>query len=301
MKKIAIIGAGNVGAHTASSIIQRDISAEIHLIDQHQDFEKAQVLDLKDSLLFHPKGKIFEANYGDKVLSDCDIIVITAGAKQETGESRCKLLGRNIQILQKIKKDIGEIKPSCIVILITNPVDILTKAASEIFGLPWGQVFGTGTLLDSSRLRWRLGEKFKVNVKNTHGMVLGEHGDSEFVAWSTVSREEKLSDQEKEDIELDVRNAAYKIIEGKGSTYFGIGSSCAEFIENIFSDSQAILPVSVPLNGQYGIHGIAVSVPAQIGEKGVIEIVEKDLTEDENKKLKSSAEKLKKLFEACEV
>lgn len=301
MRKIAIIGAGNVGAHTASSIIQRDISAEIFLVDQAENFEQAQVLDLKDSLLFHPRAKVSGANFGDRSLSECDIIVITAGAKQKEGENRCQLLGRNIGILQQIKKDIGTIKSSAIVILITNPVDVLTKAAAEIFDLPWGQVFGTGTLLDSSRLRWRLAERFQINVENTHGMVLGEHGDSEFVAWSTVSGSDKLNESEKLAMEAEVRDAAYKIIDGKGSTYFGIGAACAEFIEHIFTDSHVILPASVPLNGQYGIDGIAVGVPAKIGEKGIVEIIERDLTEDEHKKLEASAKKLRKLFEGCEV
>ncbi len=301
MKKIAIIGAGNVGAHTASSIIHRNIAAQIYLVDQAENFEAAQVLDLKDSLLFHPKAQVFGANFGDKVLSDIDVFVITAGAKQKEGESRCKLLGRNIQVLQQIKKDIGPIKSSAIIIMITNPVDVLTKAAAEIFDLPWGQVFGTGTLLDSSRLRWRLAEKFKLNVENTHGMVLGEHGDSEFVAWSMVTGKEDLTEKDRELLEKEVREEAYKIIEGKGSTYFGIGAACAEFIEHIFSDSGVILPASVPLNGQYGIEGISVGVPAKIGAKGILEIVKKDLTETEQKKLKLSAEKLKKLFEGCEV
>ncbi len=301
MKKIVIIGSGNVGAHTAASIIQRDIAANIYLVDENNDFEEAQVLDLKDSMLFHPKSRVYSANYGDEVLKDCDIFVITAGAKQATGESRCALLERNIKILQEIKKNIGEIKNSAIVILVTNPVDILTKVASDIFKLPWGQVFGTGTLLDSSRLRWRLSEKLNINVQNTHGMVLGEHGDSEFVAWSTVSREKNLTKTEKDKMEEEVRNAAYKIIKGKGSTYFGIGSVCAEFIENIFSDSKLILPASVPLNGQYGINGIAVSVPVKIGEKGIIKIIERELTDEENNELKKSATKLKKLFLSCSL
>jgi len=186
-------------------------------------------------------------------------------------ENRCQLLGRNIKILKEIKESIGKINPSAIVIIITNPVDILTKAAAEIFGLPWGQVFGTGTLLDSSRLRWRLSERFDINVENTHGMVLGEHGDSEFVAWSTVSGADQLTQEERGSIESEVRNAAYKIIKGKGSTYFGIGAACAEFIEQILTDSHVILPASVPLNGQYGIDGIAVGVPAKIGKCGPLQ------------------------------
>lgn len=301
MKKIAIIGAGNVGTHVASNIIQRDIAANIYLIDEAEKFEQAQVLDLKDSLLFHPRAKVFGADFGDAVLRECDIVVITAGAKQNPGETRCKLLGRNIKILREIKEKMGDLKKTAIVIMITNPVDVLTKSAAQIFDLPWGQVFGTGTLLDSSRLRWRLAEQQKINVENTHGMVLGEHGDSEFVAWSTVSGAENLSAEEKKNMEKEVRNAAYAIIAGKGSTYFGIGAACAEFIEHIVSDSGVILPASVPLNGQYGIEGIAVGVPAKIGETGVQEIVQKHLTNEENEKLKVSAEKLKKLFESCEV
>lgn len=292
-KRIAIIGSGNVGAHIASSSLLKNIPADFFLVDQNEKFEQAQVLDMKDILLFAPYSSISGKNFGDPELSQCDIFIITAGAKQQMGETRCSLLGRNVKILQSIKDSLGEIKPSALVIVVTNPVDVLTQVAAEIFNLPKGQVFGTGTYLDSDRLKWRLAEKFNRNILDIQGFVMGEHGDSEFVAWSTVNKEFSLSDDEKKQLQEKTTNAAYKIIEGKGSTYFGIGAVAAELISHIVADSQKILPLSCPLNGEYGINGISLGVPVKVGKYGISEVIELNLLEDEQKKLEASAEKLK--------
>ena len=295
MKKVVIIGTGNVGAHIASAMVHRNLPVELRLIDLDQKFETAQVLDLKDSLLFSPNAHVAEADFGDKAVTEADIFVITAGAKQKTNETRLDLLGRNISILKSIAKSIGKIKKSAIVILISNPVDILAQAASEIFDLPRGHVFGTGTLLDTSRLRWRLAEQFGKNIQDVNGYVLGEHGDSEFIAWSTVTggrRAQTFCDGS----EKCVRNAAYEIIEGKGATYFGIGAATAEILCAILGNEKKVLPVSAPLSGEYKISGIAVGVPCIIGKHGVEEVVEIKLPEDELKKLQDSAGKLKKML-----
>ncbi len=302
MKKVAIIGTGNVGAHVASAGILKNLPVEFLLVDMNQQFETAQVLDMKDSLLFSPKAKVRGVDFGDKILSDADIFVITAGVAQTPGETRCALLNRNIQILKSIKKSLGALKRTAIVILVTNPVDILTQMASEIFSLPKGHVFGSGTLLDSSRLRWRLAERFEKNIADVTGWVMGEHGDSEFVAWSTVSDAAKLSATEKKKIEHAVMREAYEIIEGKGSTYFGIGAAVAEILDAILSDEGRILPVSMPLSGQFKIKGIALGVPCKVGKDGVEEVVKIALTSDEQKKLAISAEKLRKLLrESCKI
>jgi L-lactate dehydrogenase len=297
--KIAIIGAGNVGSHIVSSSILKNISADFLLIDMNEKFENAQVLDIKDILLFSPNSHIKGSDFGSKELSEADIFVITAGVSQKPGETRCELLGRNVKILQEIKNAIGTIKPSALVIIVTNPVDILTQMAKEIFGLPKNQVFGTGTLLDSARLEWRLAEKLNRNILDVKGYVLGEHGDSEFVAWSSVSQSEKFSPQEREKIETSVKKEAYEIIEGKGSTFFGIGGATAELLSHIVNDSQKIFPLSCPLNGEYGIEGISIGVPAKIGKNGIEEIYEIPLKAEEYKKLLTSAEKLKTLFCEC--
>lgn len=293
MQKIAIIGAGNVGAHVASAAVNSNLPAELLIIDQNQEFETGQVLDLKDSLLFSPNAQVSSGDLKDEKTRTADIFVITAGAAQKPGETRIDLLGRNVEILKSIKADLGEIKKDAIVVMVTNPVDIMTEIAAEIFDLPKGQVFGTGTLLDTSRLRWRLAQKFDRNIANVHGYVLGEHGDSEFVAWSTVDHAEDITDAEKKKMSDDVRNAAYKIIEGKGATYFGIGAATVEILFSILWNSRRVFPVSAPLKGEYGIEGISIGVPAKIGAKGIEEVIQKKLPHEELDKLQASAQKLK--------
>ncbi len=296
MKKVAIIGVGNVGAHIASAAVNKNLAAEFLLVDQNQEFETAQVLDLCDSLLFSHNSRVYSADFSDEKVQKADIFVITAGAHQKPGDTRLDLLDRNIVILKSIKKSLGTLKKSAIVILVTNPVDILTTLAAEIFELPSSQVFGSGTLLDTARLRWRLARKFDKNISNVHGYVMGEHGDSEFVAWSTVGCAEKISRDSREKIAKLVREEAYKIIAGKGATYFGIGAATAEIISAILNNSEKVFPLSVLLNGEYGISGIALGVPAKLGEKGIMEVLEIPLNKEEMEKLQSSAKKLKKFI-----
>ncbi len=296
MKKVAIIGAGNVGAHIASASINKNLPAEFLLVDQNEKFEKAQVLDLCDSLLFSHNSRVYSADYTDEKVQQADIFIITAGAAQKPGETRLDLLNKNVAILKSIKKSLGTLKKTAIVVLVTNPVDILTTMAADIFQLPRKQVFGSGTLLDTARLRWRLARKFDKNIANVHGYVLGEHGDSEFVAWSTVGCADKISRDSREKMAKLVREEAYRIIEGKGATYFGIGSAVAEIISCVLYNSEKVLPLSVYLDGQYGVSGICLGNPAKLGENGIEEVVELDLTTDEIEKMQNSAKKLKKLL-----
>jgi len=299
MKKIAIIGTGNVGAHIASYGIARNLPAEFLLVDMNQAFETAQVLDLRDSLLFSPKSHVRGVDFGDKDLTEADIFVITAGSKQSEGETRCHLLERNIEVLKAIKSSLGKIKKSAIVILVSNPVDVLTQAAVKLFDLPKGHVFGTGTLLDSARLRWRLADRFQKNIFDVEGIVMGEHGDSEFVAWSTVSDADKISEGEREEMQYAVMHEAYDIIDGKGATYFGIGSAAADILDTILSDEGTILPVSVPLYGEYGVKGMSLGVPAKIGKGGIQKVIRLKLSADEELKFRTSANKLKGLLKKC--
>jgi L-lactate dehydrogenase len=299
MKKVAIIGTGNVGAHIASYGIARNMPVEFLLVDMNQKFETAQVLDLRDSLLFSPKSHVKGVDFGDKELSDADIFVITAGAKMTKGENRCHLLERNVEVLKAIRSSLGKIKKSAVVILVSNPVDVLTQVAVKLFDLPKGHVLGTGTLLDSARLRWRLADRFDKNIFDVEGLVMGEHGDSEFVAWSTVQDADELSDTEKEEMQYAVMHEAYEIIEGKGSTYFGIGAATADILDAILSDEGTILPVSAPLQGEYGVKGMALGVPAKIGKKGIEKVIRLKLSADEELKFRTSANKLKGLLKEC--
>jgi len=293
MKTITIIGAGNVGAHVASNLIHRNLDAVVQLVDACDPFEEAQVLDLKDMSLHYPRIKVRGADLGEKRVEKSDIVVITAGAKQAPGEPRSALLGRNIKILKNILKDLGTLKPEAIVIVISNPVDILTQIASETLKLPRGHVMGSGTFLDTARLRWRLAEHFHQDLPTEEGYVMGEHGDSEFVAWSTVEEESTLTTAEKKGMEESVRKAAYKIIEGKGATYFGIGAAVGQIIESILSNKKVITPVSAPLHGEYGIEKMSIGVPVVLGKDGIEEIRELPLSTTEQKKLTESAKKLK--------
>ena len=297
MKKIAIIGTGNVGAHIASAAVNRNLPAELILIDQNQDFETGQVLDLCDTLLFSPNARVSSGNLTDRETQEADIFVITAGAAQKPGETRIDLLGRNVEILKSIQKYLGPLKKEAVIILVSNPVDILTEIACDIFELPRGHVLGTGTLLDTSRLRWRLARRFDRNISNIHGYVLGEHGDSEFIAWSTVDDADKIPEKERSELENRVRTAAYKIIEGKGATYFGIGAATVEILSSILFNSGKVFPVSAPLHGEYGIEGMSLGVPAKIGSEGIVSVIEKELFPEEQEKLQQSAQKLKTILD----
>ncbi len=293
MKKVVVIGAGNVGAHIVSAGIIKNLPLEFHLIDHNQQVEEAQVLDLCDSTLFSPNTRVYASQFSDQSVQQADIFIITAGAKQEVNETRLELLAKNREILVSIKDSLGEIKSSAIIIMVSNPVDILTTIAQEIFKLPSSQIFGSGTLLDTARLRVHLSQEFKSNISNVHGYVLGEHGDSEFIAWSTVQKANEFDEEARSTIEQQVKEKAYRIIEGKGSTYFGIGAAVIEIIEAIISDSEKIFPLSVFLHGEYGINNIALGVPAKVGERGISEVVMLNLTEDEKSKLTDSADTLK--------
>lgn len=296
---IAIVGAGNVGSHIAAACLLKNLPAHILLCDHDEDFEAAQVMDLKDSKMFCKKTSIEQGNLNDSQFAKADIFVITAGVKQEPNEDRCSLLARNIAVLQGIKEKIGNISPDALIIMVTNPVDVLTQLAVEIFNLPRTQVFGTGTLLDSARLRWRLAEKFDRHIDDVDGFVIGEHGDSELVAWSSVALSDRLSDQEKNTIAHQVKTAAYEIIQGKGATYFGIGAVSAQLLSFILSDSKKIIPLSCSLQGEYGFSDIALGVPVKIGRGGIEKIYELDLFPEEQEKLKNSADKMKAMLMKC--
>jgi len=204
MKTIVVIGAGDVGAHIVNAGISADLEAQFYLVDINKELSAAQVLDLKDSQLLAGKTFIEDADFTHSAVQSADIYIITAGVKQQPGESRCALLGRNKMILESIKKQLPSVKSEAIVLLVTNPVDILTQIAIELFKLPAGQVFGTGTILDTNRFHWRLAKHVSKPLEDMSGYVLGEHGDSGFIAWSTVRSTIVVGDEVKEEIAIDV-------------------------------------------------------------------------------------------------
>ncbi|KKQ27058.1 MAG: L-lactate dehydrogenase [Candidatus Magasanikbacteria bacterium GW2011_GWC2_37_14] len=296
--KIAIIGAGAVGSTAAYVATLKNLAAQIILIDVNETKEAGEVMDIADGLCFVDTGCVKGANFKDA--ADADVIVITAGLAQKPGETRLDLVKKNATILKSILKQIGKIKSTSIILMIANPVDILTYLAQEWSGLPKNQVFGSGTTLDTARLKTELSHLLKISSHNIHGFVMGEHGDSEFVAWSTVNvggvaiEKTKLLDKKQyPQIAERVKKEAYEIINRKGATFYGIAMVISEIIEAILYDQHKILPISARLKNWQGISDVCLGAPTVIGRCGVIKHWPINLNANEKKKLQKSANTLK--------
>lgn len=296
--KVAIIGAGAVGSTAAYATAIKNIASEIVLIDINDKKEHGEVMDIIDGIDFFETGTIKDGDFKDA--RDADVVVITAGVPQKPDETRLDLVNKNKKILTSIFKQVGKLKKTTIVLIVANPVDILTHLAQKITKLPKSQVFGSGTGLDTARLHTTLSKKFHVSSKSIDGYVMGEHGDSSFVAWSTVTiggiptNKLKLSAQEKNTIEKQVREKAYKIINSKGATFYGIGLVISDILEAILYDQHKIMSVSTRLSDWNGISDVCMGVPAVIGRKGVEKIWPVVLPPNEKNKLVQSAKELKK-------
>ncbi len=296
--KIAIIGAGAVGSTAAFASTIKNVASEIILIDINEDKEAGEVMDITDGLCFVETGCVKGADFKDA--RNADILVITAGAPQKKGETRLDLVEKNKHILRSIFKSIGKVKRTAIILVVANPVDVLTYEAQKISKLPHGQVFGSGTTLDTARLRSHLSSHFHVSPQDVQGFVLGEHGDSEFVAWSTVSiggipvlKSKKFSKTLANKIEKKVRKEAYEIINRKGATFYGIGLVITDILEAILYNQHKIMPVTTYMKSWNGISGVCLGAPAVIGRMGVEKHWELQLTTQEKKKLKKSADIIK--------
>lgn len=295
-QKIAVVGAGAVGSTTAYTLMVKNLASEVVLIDINKDKEEGEVRDMCDALSFSETSKVIAGTYDD--LKNMDIIVITAGIAQKPGESRLDLVTKNKAIISSIFKEVNGLNSSTIIIVVSNPVDVLTYLVQEISGLPKSQVIGTGTTLDSARLRSNISNRLNIDSKQVEGYVFGEHGDTEFVAWSTVSVggkpiKEMFSIEEMEKIENEVKNEVYEIIKKKGATYYGIAMTVSDIVEALIYDQNKILPVSSRLDSWNGVSGICLGSTAVIGARGVIKTWPVELPEDEKKKFNDSAEKIK--------
>lgn len=293
MSRISVIGAGNVGASVAYACVLTRACSEVIMVDIDVPRCQAQVLDIEDTANLH-ECKIRTGTFKDAGQSD--IIVITAGAKQKTGEARTELIGRNFEILNDCISQMKPFNPSTILLLVSNPVDILTGIAQMISGLPKSQVIGTGTFLDSSRLRAELSTRLNVSASAIHAYVLGEHGDSQFAAFScaTVANTKLLnfpgiSGINLEELATATMKKAYKIIDAKGSTYYGIGGCTASICTSILRNTKQIRPVSHYVDE----YGVCFSLPCVLGAKGIMQTVHPDLSPDEKEKLSKSASALK--------
>lgn len=301
--KAAVVGCGFVGAATAYTLMQSKLFSEIVMIDVNKDKAVGEAEDISDGIPFTAQMRIFAGDYGD--LADAGVAIITAGANQKPGESRLDLVSKNVAILKSIIPAISKAGFEGILLVVANPVDILTYAATKISMLPERKVIGSGTVLDTARLKHDLSMHLGVDSRSVHAFVIGEHGDSEIVAWNCANvsgipirdfcemRGYHDHDAELRKIAEQVKNSAYDIIAKKGATYYGIAMSIRRICECIVHDEKSILPISTMMHGEYGISGVALSTPAILGSSGVETHVPICLDESELEKLRGSARMLR--------
>ena len=300
MPKIAIIGAGDVGTTIAYTLQISGLVTEIVLIDINQKLAQGQIMDMNHGLFFVPPVHLTAGNYSD--CRSSDVIIITAGARQKTGESRMSLVERNATICRSIFDEIRPYNSTAVFLIATNPLDVITQVVIKHSDLPKHQVIGLGTVLDSARFRYIISQYCHVDARNVHAYVIGEHGDSEVILWSQVriggtplkefSKESTYACDsiDKESVTKDIRNSAYHIIEAKGATNYGVSLAVRRIVEAIIRDENSVLTVSTLLNGEYGLDDVCLSVPCIINRKGIKSIVETTLDQSEEKALKKSAE-----------
>ena len=302
-RKAAVVGCGNVGAAIAFGLMQRAIFSDLVLIDADEGKAQGEAMDLSHGAPYAGATNVVAGDYRDA--EDSALMVITAGAAQHPGESRLDLMGRNVRILSEILERVRATVFSGILLIVSNPVDVLTYEAHRLSGFPASRVFGSGTVLDTARLKQRLSRHLGVDSRNIHAFIIGEHGDSELAVWSSANvsgidlnhfcalRGRSADARTLQSLYESVRDSAYEIIERKGSTCYGIAMAVARIAECIMRDEQAVLPVSMVLGGEYGLSGVALSVPAVIGKDGVETILEIPLDEEESRALRGSAEHLR--------
>lgn len=301
--KISIIGAGFVGSTTAYALMMEGLASEIVIVDLNKDKAEGEAMDLSHGVSFVPPVSVIAGDYSDT--KDSDIVIITAGAASKPGETRLDLINRNLKVFKSIVPEIVKYSPNSILLVVSNPVDILSYITYKLSGFPSKRVIGSGTVLDTSRLRYLLGEHFDVDDRNIHTYIMGEHGDSEIVAWSIttiagmgmedycLTCSKKCGGEFKQSIHEEVKNAAYKIIEKKGATYYAIGLSVRRIVEAIIRDENSILTVSSLIKGQYGIEDVYLGTPSIIGYGGVKNVLEVPIDSSELERLKASANTLK--------
>lgn len=305
-RKVAVIGCGFVGSSIAFSLIQRGLFSEMVLIDANQDKAEGEAMDLSHGLPYTATMDIHVGNYDD--IADCALVIITAGANQKPGETRIDLIDKNVAILKHIVPEISKRNYEGILMIVSNPVDVLTYAAYKISGFPAHRVIGSGTVLDTARLKNLLGEHLDVDSRNVHAVIIGEHGDSELAVWSGANvsgiplhhfcelRGHFDHEGSMQRLYEGVRDSAYEIIARKGATYYGIAMAVGRIAEGIVRDEHAVLPISVVLDGEYGLDGLCLSIPSIVGKDGVHKVLEIPLDESEHAALHASADRLREVI-----
>ncbi|MBP2076790.1 L-lactate dehydrogenase [Oceanobacillus polygoni] len=313
IRRVALIGTGLVGSSYAFALMNQGVVNDLVMIDVNENKAKGDVIDLNHGKGFAPSP--MNIRYGTyKDCSNIDLIVICAGANQQPGETRLDLVDKNLKIFKSIVEQVMTSGFNGIFLVATNPVDILTYATWKFSGLPKERVIGSGTILDTARFRFSLGEYFQVSPSNIHAYIIGEHGDSELPVYSTatigtmpiktfIDHKEEYMLEDLDEIFINVRDAAYYIIKNKGATFYGIAMSLVRITKAIFSNENSILTVSAHLNGKYGEDHVYIGVPAVINRNGIREIIELELNEEEQGKFKHSSNVLKEMlapyFEEC--
>lgn len=307
MRKCGVIGVGFVGATCAYTLAVSGLFSEVVLVDMNHKKAEGEAADINHGVSFAKPCFVRAGEYAD--LAECGLIIIAAGANQKPGETRVELLHRNRVILSSIMEQLIAANKDAVLLIVSNPVDVLTCMAQQLSGLPTGRVIGSGTVLDTARLKYLVGQKLGVDSRNVHAFIIGEHGDSELAVWSSAN----ISGVDLDDycritgvgdpaamlhqIYENVRDAAYSIIESKGATYYGIGMAVRRIAEAIVRDEHSVLPVSSMIQGHYGVDGICLGLPSIVGKNGVEAVLDIPLSAEELSRLQSSAQKMKALIE----
>ncbi len=310
-RKAAIVGCGFVGSASAYALMQSGLFSEMVLIDANQEKAEGEAMDIAHGVPFAGHMKIYAGDYDDA--ADAAMIIVTAGAAQKPGETRLDLVHKNVAIFKSIIPEIAKRNFGGVLLIVANPVDILTYVAQKLSGLPENRVIGSGTVLDSARLKYALGEHLGVDSRSVHSFIIGEHGDSEIAVFSSANvsgiplndfcemRGHFNHEEATKRIAEDVKNSAYEIIAKKGATYYGIGMSVKRICQCVMRDEKSILPISAILHNQYGIDDIALSMPAIVGHEGLETHVPIRLNEDEQSRLLASAQSLKEIVAGLDI
>lgn len=310
-RKAAIIGCGFVGSSIAFTLMQSGLFSEMVLLDVDQDRAEGEALDIAHGMPFASPMSIYAGSYADA--ADADIAIITAGAAQKPGETRLDLVNKNVAIFKSILPQLTQAGFDGIILVVSNPVDILTYVALKLSGLPASRVIGSGTVLDTARFKYILGQHLGVDPRNVHARIIGEHGDSEIAAWSLANisgiplndfcelRGHTDHQRNMDRIAEEVKNAAYEIIKKKRATYYGIAMTVKRICEAITRDEKPILPVSNYIDGEYGLHDIVLSMPAVVGASGIEYQVPIKINETETEQLKASAATLRSVIDKLDL
>ncbi|MGN7359529.1 L-lactate dehydrogenase [Paenibacillus sp. SAF-054] len=311
-RRVAIVGSGMVGSSCAYSMINQSICDEIMMIDRTYDRALAQALDLSHCIDFtHTRTTVYAGTYAD--CSDVDVVILTAGANPKPGQNRMDVLAEAAEITRQIVTPIVESGFNGIFIVAANPVDVVTYMIWKLTGFPRHRVIGSGTSIDSSRLKTLLSDVFSIDPRSVSGYALGEHGESQFVAWSHVTiggkpildilaqHQERFKHVDLNDIARKTKDAGWEIFTRKGSTHFGIGSAIAHIARAVLNDEHKIIAVSAILDGEYGQYGVCAGVPAIISSDGIQELLELKLNEEEQERFQASCDLIRRNLEGLEL